>query len=371
MVDPPYAIEPLLEEAARRDVRIVRVIETHTHADHVSGHGRLALEHGIPVSIHPVAAVDYPARPAPGRRRDHRRQRDAALHPHAGPPARALLPRGRRPHARRRAWLLLTGDSLFVGDTARPDLAVGAEEGAEGLFHSLQRLLELARRRRGLPRPRGGLAVREGHELEGAPPRSASSGASTRCSRLGAVDAFVAESAGIGAPKPPNLGRIVDVNRGPFVGALPAPRKSSPPHLTAPSCSTCAPSPPSPPATCRVPSACPSAGRASRPRRFRARRRAPDRRPRRLARRGRAGDPRAQLRRVLSTSPGFVLGGGAETMAPVAVDELDDARRRRTPWSSRRPRARRARARGRSPGAANIPYRLSWTRRRAARRARS
>jgi hypothetical protein len=31
--------------------------------------------------------------------------------------------------------LVLTGDSLFVGDIARPDLAVGAAEGAEGLFH--------------------------------------------------------------------------------------------------------------------------------------------------------------------------------------------------------------------------------------------
>ena len=39
---------------------------------------------------------------------------------------------------------MLTGDSLFVGDTARPDLAVGATEGAEGLFHSLRRLLELS-----------------------------------------------------------------------------------------------------------------------------------------------------------------------------------------------------------------------------------
>ena len=39
---------------------------------------------------------------------------------------------------------MLTGDSLFVGDAARPDLAVGAMEGAEGLFHSLRRLLELA-----------------------------------------------------------------------------------------------------------------------------------------------------------------------------------------------------------------------------------
>src|SRR5205823_7145544 len=39
--------------------------------------------------------------------------------------------------------LVLTGDSLFVGDAARPDLAVDAREGAEGLFHSLQRLTEL------------------------------------------------------------------------------------------------------------------------------------------------------------------------------------------------------------------------------------
>jgi len=59
VVDPPYAIEPILEEAERHGVRIVRTIETHTHADHVSGHGRLALEHGIPVSIHVEAGVDW------------------------------------------------------------------------------------------------------------------------------------------------------------------------------------------------------------------------------------------------------------------------------------------------------------------------
>ena len=39
--------------------------------------------------------------------------------------------------------LVLTGDSLFVGDAARPDLAIEAREGAEGLFHSLQRLTQL------------------------------------------------------------------------------------------------------------------------------------------------------------------------------------------------------------------------------------
>ena len=48
VVDPAFAIEQYLDEAAHRDVRIVRSIETHTHADHLAGHGRLALEHGIP-----------------------------------------------------------------------------------------------------------------------------------------------------------------------------------------------------------------------------------------------------------------------------------------------------------------------------------
>ena len=40
-------------------------------------------------------------------------------------------------------WLVVTGDSLFVGDVARPDLAVEPEEGARELFGSLNRLLEL------------------------------------------------------------------------------------------------------------------------------------------------------------------------------------------------------------------------------------
>ena len=40
-------------------------------------------------------------------------------------------------------WLVLTGDSLFIGDAARPDLAVDARAGAESLFHSLRRLAEL------------------------------------------------------------------------------------------------------------------------------------------------------------------------------------------------------------------------------------
>jgi len=227
-VDPPYGIEPLLAEAARRGGRIVRVVETHTHADHLSGHGRLALEHGLPVSIHAAAEAEYPHDPmADG---DEIRVGNVSL--------RCIHTPGHRPehsclavidHTRaEEPWLLLTGDSLFVGDTARPDLAVGAEEGAEGLFTSLHRLLELP----------DGVEVYPGHVAGSLCGKGMSSKASTTIGferrfnpmlRFDAVDEFVAESASIGAPKPPNLGRIVALNRGPWVGT-----PSAVPELPAP-----------------------------------------------------------------------------------------------------------------------------------------
>src|SRR6266536_4915719 len=151
VVDPAYAIEPYLAEAERLGVRIVRVLETHTHADHVSGHGRLALEHGLPVSIHKEAQAEYPHDPlgdgdevaagtvrlrclhTPGHRPEHCCFLAATVEGGAGElGSRALA-----------GSALLTGDSLFVGSVARPDLAVEAREGAEGLFDSLHRLLEL------------------------------------------------------------------------------------------------------------------------------------------------------------------------------------------------------------------------------------
>jgi len=220
VVDPPFEVEPLLAEAARRGLRIVRTVETHTHADHVSGHGRLALDHGVPVSIHASAGVDYP--------NDSFEDGDEIT---IGAVAlRVIHTPGHRPehccltvvdHSRGDApWLVLTGDSLFVGDAARPDLAVGAVEGAEGLFHSLNRLLELE----------DGVEVFPGHVAGSLCGKAMSSKPSTTIGferrfnptlRFSAVDEFVAESATINAPKPPNLGRIVEANRGPFVGSPP------------------------------------------------------------------------------------------------------------------------------------------------------
>ena len=87
--------------------------------------------------------VEFAHELARRRRRRRRRRGLDPDDPHAGPPAGTLLLRRQRPHRSDEPWLVLTGDSLFVGDAARPDLAIEARAGAEGLFHSLRRLAEL------------------------------------------------------------------------------------------------------------------------------------------------------------------------------------------------------------------------------------
>ena len=217
VVDPPYAIERLVEAAGHHELEIVGVLETHTHADHVSGHGRFALEHGVPVRVHSAAGAEFPHEPledgaeivlgetvlrtihTPGHRPEHC--------------AFAVVDRTRGDEP----WLVLTGDSLFVGDAARPDLAVEAQEGAEGLFHSLRRLVELG----------DGVEVYPGHVAGSLCGAAMSSKPSTTIGferrfnhALQAEHAdFVAEAAGPQPPRPPNMEQIVGLNRGPFLGA--------------------------------------------------------------------------------------------------------------------------------------------------------
>ena len=228
VVDPAFAIEQYVEEAARRDLRIVRIVETHTHADHLAGHGRFALEHEVPVSVHPAADAAFP----------HDALEDGDEIPLGDIVLRCIHTPGHRPEhcclavsdltRGSEPWIVLTGDSLFVGDAARPDLAVEAREGAEGLFHSLRRLVELG----------DGVEVYPGHVAGSLCGKAMSSKASTTIGferrfnpALAHEDValFVAEVTGISAPRPPNMERIVELNRGRFVGARP-----EPPELDAP-----------------------------------------------------------------------------------------------------------------------------------------
>jgi len=219
VVDPAYAIEQYLDACKRRGVRLVGVLETHTHADHVSGHGRLALEQGLPVRVHEAACAAFPHEPlvdgteielgdvvvrtihTPGHRPEHC--------------AFAVIDRSRG----NEPWLVLTGDSLFVGDAARPDLAVEAVEGAEEMFRSLHRLVDLG----------DGVEVFPGHVAGSLCGAAMSSKASTTIgferrfnhALVESHDDFMVAAAGPQPPRPPNIESIVELNRGPFLGAQP------------------------------------------------------------------------------------------------------------------------------------------------------
>ena len=353
LVDPAFAIEQYLEEAERRDVRIVRVVETHTHADHLSGHGRFALEHDVPVSIHAAAAAEYPHDPledgeeivlgdivlrcihTPGHRPEH-----CCL-------TVSDLTRGEEP------WIVLTGDSLFVGDAARPDLAIEAREGAEGLFHSLRRLVELG----------DGVEVYPGHVAGSLCGKAMSSKASTtigferRFNPALAHDdvaLYVAEATSVSAPRPPNMERIVELNRGPFIGGQPEPTELD----TAPEGTQILDVRPieafaegHAPGALNVPV---TGSRYSTKAAF-----VLDDRPTVVAATDSA-DARAAIRGLHSVGKldvvGYVLGGGPNTLELVSVEQLDDLLERGAELIDVREKDERDS--GYIAGSRNIPYRL-------------
>ena len=59
VVDPRLDIDAYLELARYLGVTVEHVLETHTHADHVSGHGRLAGATGATIHAHRLAGADY------------------------------------------------------------------------------------------------------------------------------------------------------------------------------------------------------------------------------------------------------------------------------------------------------------------------
>jgi L-ascorbate metabolism protein UlaG (beta-lactamase superfamily) len=59
VVDPKWEIEDYLDLADEHDLRITHVLETHNHADHVSGHGRLAEATGATLHVSSAAEAEY------------------------------------------------------------------------------------------------------------------------------------------------------------------------------------------------------------------------------------------------------------------------------------------------------------------------
>jgi hydroxyacylglutathione hydrolase len=224
IVDPPLDVREVLAICKRHGARLVGVIETHTHADHVSGHGILAQQHGCWIGIHEVANAVYEHRPLrDGDRIDVGNIALDVFHTPGHRPEHCCVvvadrTRGDEP------WLLLSGDALFVGDSGRPDLAVAGDEGAAALFRSLhERLGKLD----------AGVELFPGHVAGSLCGRGMSAKTS---STLGferrfnpmlaemTVGEFVKRANADLAPKPPTMAHIVELNRGPLLGEAPRAR---------------------------------------------------------------------------------------------------------------------------------------------------
>jgi rhodanese-related sulfurtransferase/glyoxylase-like metal-dependent hydrolase (beta-lactamase superfamily II) len=218
VVDPQWDVEPYRRLARLHGVRIEHVLETHNHADHVSGHGRLARTTGATIHIHELAGAEYPHEPfADGWVLESGDMTIEALHtPGHRPEHTSFLlcdaGRGGAP------WAVLGGDSLFIGDVARPDLAVEPREGAADIFRSLHgRLLALEDQVEIWPGHLGGsLCGGSAIDLK----TSSTIGFERRHNPALATSEeadFVAEAVASLGDRPPNVEQIVDLNRGPLV----------------------------------------------------------------------------------------------------------------------------------------------------------
>lgn len=138
VVDPHEAdVDAYMKFAADKAMRIAYVIDTHVHADHRSGARALAEKSGARYALHRAADVHFPFEPL-----DDNQEVQLGnvvvrvLHtPGHTPESIALvvsdLRRGPEP------WFVCTGDTLFVGSVARPDLPGHERDNAAELHRSL------------------------------------------------------------------------------------------------------------------------------------------------------------------------------------------------------------------------------------------
>lgn len=131
VVDPDREVQKYLDAAGARGLQITHIIETHLHADHVSGNSDLAARTGAGIYLHEASGAEFP----------HQKLKDGDVIALGNIRIKTLHTPGHTPESitllvsdstrAEQPWLALTGDTLFVGDMGRPDL-VGAEA-ANGL----------------------------------------------------------------------------------------------------------------------------------------------------------------------------------------------------------------------------------------------
>ena len=145
VIDPQRDVEIYLDEARKNDLTILHVIETHLHADFVSGHQELAARTGAAIHLGAAAGARFdhvPVREGNEVRFGRSVLRFLETPGHTLESISVLvtdLDRSPEPFA------VLTGDTLFIGDVGRPDLSGDhtPQQLAGKLYESLQKLLKL------------------------------------------------------------------------------------------------------------------------------------------------------------------------------------------------------------------------------------
>ena len=125
VVDPQRDVDQYIEEAAAQNLKIKYIIETHLHADFVSGHRELAARTGAEIVFGEKAGATFP----------HRAVKDGDELSVGGVKLEILETPGHTPESicvlvtdaenADEPKKILTGDTLFIGDIGRPDLAGG------------------------------------------------------------------------------------------------------------------------------------------------------------------------------------------------------------------------------------------------------
>jgi hydroxyacylglutathione hydrolase len=141
VVDPQRDVGEYLADAEANDLVIERVVETHFHADFLSGHLELADATGATISYGDVARPDFAFEPlADGQVLSLGEVTLEIRHtPGHTPESISIVV---RQHAEADPWAVLTGDTLFIGDVGRPDLLSSAGRTADSLARDLRRSLQ-------------------------------------------------------------------------------------------------------------------------------------------------------------------------------------------------------------------------------------
>ena len=141
VIDPQRDVTQYVEDAEHFGLTIERVLETHFHADFLSGHLELAAATGAVISFGDEAHADFPIDPmAHGQQLSLGDVRLEIRHtPGHTPESISIVVWEHADDVD--PWAVFTGDTLFIGDVGRPDLLTSIGWTADGLARRLYRSL--------------------------------------------------------------------------------------------------------------------------------------------------------------------------------------------------------------------------------------